>query len=108
MQYFDNRYSQYINTPYYYYWSGTKHLERMATALALTKQRFSLPLINIGDMKVGDYLLSIIAQRVSINNIYPIIGVNVYRYQGLGPPQCLMSEPISRFQNMWQWHEANV
>ena len=27
-----------INAPYYYYWSGTKHLERMATALALTKQ----------------------------------------------------------------------
>ena len=32
---------------------------------------------------VGDYLLSIIALRVSINNIYRIIGV--YRYQGLPP-----------------------
>ena len=31
---------------------------------------------------MGDYLLSIIALRVSINNIYRIIGV--YRYQGLG------------------------
>ena len=59
--YFDNRYSQYINTPYYYYWSGTKHLERMATALALTKQRFSLPYSSARTTALA--LLELVARR---------------------------------------------
>ena len=55
------RYSQCINTPYYYYWSDTKHLERMATALALTKQRFSLPYSSARTTALA--LLQLVARR---------------------------------------------